>query len=248
MRQKKKRSFLKRAAAGLLTFLLTVSLIQPYFVSAQEETTVTTESGEEGQDQGNESKPVESEEAASVASAGEQNTALNPAEISEPAARISFQAVRNSLEDVEVTLSIDGNEENIIYPAGLIEDNLDSLNLSENTVFQKAVVRLQDGSESEIVRVGKYNDEIYYSLGEQEDVGILLNEGASIVLLCASQYEVNYICTPENGGNYSGPEVLVKGNDLNVVINAAPLYHIEEITWECDDGTGGMVRLQTWTA
>ena len=239
MRQKKKRSFLKRAAAGLLTFLLTVSLIQPYFVSAQEETTVTTESGEEGQDQGNESKPVESEEAASVASAGEQNTALNPAEISEPAARISFQAVRNSLEDVEVTLSIDGNEENIIYPAGLIEDNLDSLNLSENTVFQKAVVRLQDGSESEIVRVGKYNDEIYYSLGEQEDVGILLNEGASIVLLCASQYEVNYICTPENGGNYSGPEVLVKGNDLNVVINAAPLYHIEEITWECDDGTGG---------
>ena len=121
----------------------------------------------------------------------------------------------------------------------MIEDNLDSLNLSENTVFQKAVVRLQDGSESEIVRVGKYNDEIYYSLGEQEDVGILLNEGASIVLLCASQYEVNYICTPENGGNYSGPEVLVKGNDLNVVINAAPLYHIEEITWECDDGTGG---------
>ena len=90
-------------------------MIQPYFVSAQEETTVTTESGEEGQDQGNESKPVESEEAASVASAGEQNTALNPAEISEPAARISFQAVRNSLEDVEVTLSIDGNEANIIY-------------------------------------------------------------------------------------------------------------------------------------
>ena len=232
MRQKKKRSFLKRAAAGLLTFLLTVSLIQPYFVSAQEETTVTAESGEEGQDQGNESKPVESEEAAPAAGAGEQNTAASaPAGTSEPAAQISFQAVRNSLEDVEVTLEINGASQEITYPAGLIEDNLDSLNeyLTGNEKFQKAILRKPDGTETEIARIGTYEGRVYYSLSDQQDAGIRLSHGDELVLVCASQYTVTY--ETGEGGNVTGPETLWNGEGLEATVRAEKYYHIKSVSW-----------------
>lgn len=195
----------------------------------------------DGPETGVEVQPGEDTQGGTVQTEDGQPEMISDDTEGKAAARISFRAVRAELEDVEVTLEINGVAEAdpIQYPAGRIKDNLDSLNLSENTVFQKAVVRMPDGTESEIVRIGKYEESVYYSLGEQEDVGILLKEGASIVLICASQYEVTYNCTPENGGSYSGPTVLTNGNDLNVVINAASLYHIKEITWECEDGSNG---------
>ena len=95
------------------------------------------------------------------------------------AARISFRAVRAELGDVEVTLEINGSQQEITYPAGLITDNLASLNsyLEGKETFQKAVLRKQeaDGSitETEIFRIGTYEGAVYYSLSEQQDLSLI---------------------------------------------------------------------------
>lgn len=142
---------------------------------------------------------------------------------------ISFKQVQNEMDKVKVILSIDGKESNISYPAGLISDNVGNLNLTETQKFQKAVVRDSNANtETEIARIGTYEEKIYYSLTDQEDIGITLKDGQSIVLICATQYTVTY--QTDGNGTITGPQTILNGENLNITVKANDCYHIESVT------------------
>lgn len=142
---------------------------------------------------------------------------------------ISFKQVQNEMDKVNVILSIDGKESNISYPAGLISDNVGNLNLTETQKFQKAVVRDSNANtETEIARIGTYEGKIYYSLTDQEDIGITLKDGQSIVLICATQYTVTY--QTDGNGTITGPQTILNGENLNITVKANDCYHIESVT------------------
>ena len=195
----------------------------------------------DGPETGVEVQPGEDTQGGTVQTEDGQPEMISDDTEGKAAARISFRAVRAELEDVEVTLEINGTQQTITYPAGLITDNLASLNsyLEGKETFQKAVLRKQeaDGSitETEIFRIGTYEGAVYYSLSEQQDTGILLNGGESIVIVCASQYQVTY-STGENG-TITGPELIWDGNGLEATVTANKYYHINNITWSDGNGT-----------
>ena len=195
----------------------------------------------DGPETGVEVQPGEDTQGGTVQTEDGQPEMISDDAEGKAAARISFRAVRAELEDVEVTLEINGTQQTITYPAGLITDNLASLNsyLEGKETFQKAVLRKQeaDGSitETEIFRIGTYEGAVYYSLSEQQDTGILLNGGESIVIVCASQYQVTY-STGENG-TITGPELIWDGNGLEATVTANKYYHIKNITWSDGNGT-----------
>ena len=145
---------------------------------------------------------------------------------------ISFQAVQNDLEMVDgVILEADGKQQEIDYPAGLITDNLDALTeyLTGTQTFQKAIVRdTVKNTETPIARIGTYNGVKYYSLNNQQDIGIQLEANEEIVLICASKYTVTYEYTKDYG-TVTGPSELFKGEDLNISIQANDTYHIKSV-------------------
>lgn len=144
---------------------------------------------------------------------------------------ISFKQVQNEMDKVNVILSIDGEESNIFYPAGLITDNLTSLDehLNETQKFQKAVVRDSiTNTETPISRIGTYEGTTYYSLNDQQDIGIALTKNQEIVLICASQYKITYEYNPDIG-TVTGPDTISNGEDLNISIQANDTYHISSV-------------------
>lgn len=144
---------------------------------------------------------------------------------------ISFKQVQNEMDKVNVILSIDGEESNISYPAGLITDNLTSLDehLNETQKFQKAVVRDSiTNTETPISRIGTYEGTTYYSLNDQQDIGIALTKYQEIVLICASEYDVTYDYEEELG-TVTGPDTISNGEDLNISIQANDTYHISSV-------------------
>lgn len=145
---------------------------------------------------------------------------------------ISFKNVQNDLEMVDgVILEADGQSQKIDYPAGLITDNLDALTkyLTGTQTFQKAIVRdTVKNTETPIARIGTYNGVKYYSLNNQQDIGIQLEANEEIVLICASKYTVTYEYTKDYG-TVTGPSELFKGEDLNIAIQANDTYHIESV-------------------
>lgn len=144
---------------------------------------------------------------------------------------ISFKQVQNDMDKVNVILSIDGEESNISYPAGLITDNLTSLDehLNETQKFQKAVVRDSiTNTETPISRIGTYEGTTYYSLNDQQDIGIALTKNQEIVLICASQYKITYEYNPDIG-TVTGPDTISNGEDLNISIQANDTYHISSV-------------------
>ena len=147
---------------------------------------------------------------------------------------ISFKNVQNDLEIVDgVILEADGQSQEIDYPAGLITDNLDAIadQLTGTQTFQKAIVRdTEHNTETEISRIGTYNDVKYYSLNDQQDIGIALTDNQKIVIVCASEYNVEYDYE-SSLGNVTGPSKLFKGEDLNIAIQANDYYHIDSVTW-----------------
>lgn len=147
---------------------------------------------------------------------------------------ILFRQVQSELEQVDnVVLEIDGNSQTISYPAGLITDNLATLNqyLTGTQKFEKAIVRDNtNGNETPISRIGTYNETTYYSLNDQQDIGIALTKNQEIVLICASQYKITYEYNPDMG-TVTGSTELFKGEDLNIAVKANDYYHIKSITW-----------------
>ncbi|QUN12956.1 hypothetical protein KEC48_16070 [Clostridium sp. C1] len=144
---------------------------------------------------------------------------------------ISFKQVQNEMDTVNVILSIDGEESNISYPAGLITDNLTSLGiyLNETQKFQKAVVKdSSTNTETPISRIGTYEGTTYYSLNDQQDIGIALTVDQKIVLICASEYNVTYDYEEELG-TVTGPDTISNGEDLNISIQANDTYHISSV-------------------
>lgn len=142
---------------------------------------------------------------------------------------ILFRQVQKEMDEVNVILSIDGQETEISYPAGLISDNVGNLNLSETQKFQKAVVRDSNANtETEIARIGTYEGKIYYSLTDQEDIGITLKDNQDIVLICATQYTVTY--QTDGKGTITGPQTILNGEDLNITVKANDYYHIQSVT------------------
>lgn len=147
---------------------------------------------------------------------------------------ISFKNVQNDLEIVDgVILEADGQSKEINYPAGLITDNLDTIadQLTGTQTFQKAIVRdTENNTETPIARIGKYAGTTYYSLNDQQDIGIALTDNQKIVIVCASEYNVEYDYDPSLG-NVIGPSKLFKGEDLNIAIQSNDYYHIDSVTW-----------------
>lgn len=145
---------------------------------------------------------------------------------------ISFRTVQRDLETVDgIILEVDGVEQRISYPAGLITDNLDALDkhLKGTQTFQKAVIRDSiNHTETEIARIGTYDDKTYYSLNDQQDIGIELTDNQNIVFICASKYTVTYQFDNKLG-TVTGPSELFKGEDLNIAIQANETYHIQAI-------------------
>ena len=149
---------------------------------------------------------------------------------------ISFKQVEKDMDMVDgIILRVDGidQETPISYPAGLITENLSSLNeyLNGTQKFQKAVVKDSiTNTETPISRIGTYEETTYYSLNDQQDIGIALTENQTIVLICASQYKVTYDYE-SSMGSVTGSTELFKGEDLNIAVKANEYYHIESITW-----------------
>lgn len=145
---------------------------------------------------------------------------------------ISFKQVEKDMDVVGgIILRIDGNDQvtPISYPAGLISENIGSLNLSENQKFQKAVVKdTNTQTETEIARIGTYEGKIYYSLTDQQDIGITLKNGQNIVFICSTQYTVTY--QTDDNGTITGPETILNGENLNITVKANDYYHIESVT------------------
>ncbi len=150
---------------------------------------------------------------------------------------ISFKQVEKDMDMVDgIILRVDGNDQEtpISYPAGLISENIGSLNLPENQEFQKAVVKdATTQTETEIARIGTYEEKIYYSLTDQQDIGITLKDGQSIVLICATQYTVTY--QTNGNGTITGPQTILNGENLNITVKANDCYHIESVTMNGDN-------------
>lgn len=145
---------------------------------------------------------------------------------------ISFKQVEKDMDMVDgIILRVDGNDQEtpISYPAGLISENIGSLNLPENQEFQKAVVKdATTQTETEIARIGTYEEKIYYSLTDQQDIGITLKDGQNIVFICSTQYTITY--QPNDYGTITGPETILNGENLNITVKANDYYHIESVT------------------
>ena len=148
---------------------------------------------------------------------------------------ISFKQVEKDMDMVNgIILRVDGHDQEtpISYPAGLITNNLSSLDehLNETQKFQKAVVKdLNTNTETPISRIGTYEETTYYSLNDQQDIGIALTKNQKIVFICASEYDVTYDYD-EKLGTVTGPTSISNGEDLNFSIKAKDLYHIDSIT------------------
>lgn len=156
---------------------------------------------------------------------------------------ISFQSVRAVLEDVDVYLEINGrmNDASVSYSAGLITDHIDSVKEQvEETTFQKAVVRNENNgqvTENEIVRVGNYDGNTYYSLTDDEDTGIGLEENERIILIFSSSYSLSYNLTPQEGGTYTGNSEAYYGQEIPITIRANETYKIGSISYTIANST-----------
>ena len=156
---------------------------------------------------------------------------------------ISFKATKANMETVDVYLEINGQlgQNEISYSPGLIKDHISEVaEFVGDATFQKAVVRSEvDGqtTENEILRVGKYNNNTYYSLTENEDVGIKLNNDTSkIILIFSSEYKITYD-NDSNNGQIRVKDIAYYNESINVTVLPNDYYHIESITYTMNDHT-----------
>jgi|GEM_PF-6083007 len=156
---------------------------------------------------------------------------------------ISFQSVRADLENVSVYLEINGQMKDapVSYSSGLITDHIDSVKEQVGeTTFQKAVVRSENNgqvTENEIVRVGNYDGDTYYSLTGNEDTGIMLEDNEQIILIFSSSYTITYNLTPSEGGKMTSQETVYYGQALPVTITANDNYTIHTINYQIGSHT-----------
>ncbi len=156
---------------------------------------------------------------------------------------ISFQSVRADLGNVDVYLEINGrmNDAPIPYSAGLITDHIDSVKEQVGeTTFQKAVVRNENNgqvTENEIVRVGNYDNNTYYSLTDDEDTGIGLEKNERIILIFSSSYSLSYNLTPQEGGTYTGNSEAYYGQEIPITVKSNETYKIENISYTIGEKT-----------
>lgn len=162
---------------------------------------------------------------------------------------ISFKAVKADMQNVDVYLEINGkmNEEPVSYASGLITEHIDSIKEQiGETTFQKAVVRNENNgqvTENEIVRVGKYNGNIYYSLTDDEDTGIGLEENERIVLIFSSSYSITYDLSPKEGGTVIGSEKAFYGQIVPITVKANDTYTISSIYYQIGNGNTQTINI-----
>ena len=152
-----------------------------------------------------------------------------------PTIRMSAPQVAALLGDVTMHVRVNGIDraETADIAAGVVAENVDAVtvpNLPEKAVYQKAILVAADGSEIEVARVGTLEGKVYYSLFEDDDIGILLKDGEKLVLVYASEYTVTTDQTGE--GTITCPDTLSYGEDLAVQITPASNYYVSSVTYE----------------
>ena len=134
----------------------------------------------------------------------------------------------------------------ISVPAGNVETNMgtstvktqEEAKLYSSAVWKKAVVWKWDSSDNtyiqyDVENVGKYDDNIYYSVeGDNEDTGILLGTNDKLYLQYDLFFNVSYVLSPNEGGNVVGSATKVAyGKSLPVNINTNTYYQLSALTY-----------------
>ncbi|MDL2276744.1 hypothetical protein LJC02_03725 [Breznakia sp. OttesenSCG-928-G09] len=148
--------------------------------------------------------------------------------------KISFRSIQPLMfEDVPMYLEVNGVVQEITISPGLVSDAVEKLTLEDGVKFQRAVLRREEGgntTEVDIIRVGKLDDEIYYSLANQQNTGILLKENEKLVIVCKSVYGFTYEYDPLKG-SVSGPATTWKDDAVDIHVKAEKYHHISKIEY-----------------
>jgi hypothetical protein len=100
-------------------------------------------------------------------------------------------------------------------------------------------------TEAEIVRVGKYQGETYYSLQNDEDTGILLQANETLVLIYRSEFNVSYVFDGSLG-SVAGQAVVAYGINLPVSCTPAKYCHIEGASYAVGGGSAVTLSLDEY--
>lgn len=231
-----------------------------YFVlkfrtNSPNEQTVNSESNEENQSAINNDNIATTSEWLSIPGVKESKRIMLPAKASSPT---KTGTKLSRVTDIKVYINgaetYLGESYMATLPAGAIADNLStavfSKELPNNADYLKATVFNADtGKEVEIIRVGTLSgtNEVYYSLNDDPDTGILLGENDYIILHYGLTYTVSYqvndseIITGQGGinvtgGTITGSDTAVYGTDLKVVAKAAKYFAFDSLQYKIGDG------------
>jgi len=172
-----------------------------------------------------------------------------------PLLTLSFSALSSTkgiaaFDDVELYVEVNGilDAATQTVPSGVVAENLGGVSVPAGAVFQRAVVRRDDGgtiTEAEIVCVGEYNGETYYSLQNDEDTGILLLSNETLVLIYRSEFDASYVFDSALG-SVTGETVAAYGTNLPVSCTPAKYCHIESAVYTVGGGSAVTLPLDEY--
>lgn len=127
----------------------------------------------------------------------------------------------------------------VSLPAGSVDSNIaevqNAVDAKANVaaIYQKAIVKKTDGSQTRVSSVGSYNGETFYSIdGNNEDTGIRLKteDGEQLILVYDVTYPVTYLIDGIEGkegatGTITGQDTIKYGYPLD--ITATPYKNLQ---------------------
>lgn len=128
----------------------------------------------------------------------------------------------NSTEIEDFTVSFPAGDISDALSSTSLQNQLSASGLDENATNPKVLVQKSDGSETEIVRLGTYQGQAYYSLSGDTDTGIALESGEKIILSYTVKYTVTYEGAPAEGGTVN--EVASGGVITSEAMYGEPIY------------------------
>ena len=148
----------------------------------------------------------------------------------------------NNLEPVEMELRVNGrNQGTVQMEPGPIDDHIGSVaieNPPAKLQFEGAFLidrSTTPATETKIASVGKYGDDVYYSLYDENDTGIKKTSHQQLVLVYSSEYTVT--TNPGEGGSIDVDETVPYGTDLNVTVTAPKGNSISSVTYQIGDSS-----------
>jgi hypothetical protein len=228
-------------------------------VPTAEEPTTDSPSTEENED------PTTKDPAAEGPTTGDQTSEVPSAETPKEAPKksspksINLEEQSDALDNADVYVRVNGTEQTGTFSLkpGLISQSVaqqDSAikaqyGMTDAAIgFRKAVL-VSGGVETEVSRVGMYENTIYYSLHDYDDTGVAVQPGEKIVLIYETIYNVNVTIigldpndtpTTNPGGTVTVSSTVYGGDDL--IIQTAPdsanLYRLESITYTSGSNSG----------